>query len=95
MDSCIHCVGIKKANDGQLMAQCEYSGNWTLAHGGTCFGSCEGQEYSREYIASMLNEVSNSAYGWNIDGKVLGVPVNEFERLMDVAAEMVLNGSAG
>lgn len=95
MNSCIHCIGLKRDEMGQLKVQCEYSGEWSLAHGGTCFGSCEGQEYSREYIASMLNEVSESAYGWNIDGKVLGIPVNEFERLMDVAAEMVLKGSAG
>lgn len=49
----------------------------------------EGLEYTKEYVAAKLEELSDMAYGWNISGKVVGLPVSMFERLMDTAAEMI------
>ena len=49
----------------------------------------EGFEYTKEYVATKLEELSDAAYGWNLSGKVVGVPVTTFERLMDTAAEMI------
>ena len=49
----------------------------------------EGLEYTKEYVAAKLEELSDAAYGWNISGKVAGLPVSMFERLMDTAAEMI------
>jgi hypothetical protein len=46
-------------------------------------------EYTKEYVAAKLEELSDVAYGWNICGKVVGLPVSMFERLMDTAAEMI------
>ncbi len=48
-----------------------------------------GLEYTKEYVAAKLEELSDSAYGWNMSGKVVGLPVSMFERLMDTAAEMI------
>ncbi|MBR1708807.1 MAG: hypothetical protein IJ719_08270 [Clostridia bacterium] len=89
MDSCIHCMGLKRDSMDQLMVQCEYSMNWTLAHGGSCFGDCDAQEYSAEYIATRLETLRDNAYDYNIGGEVIGIPVYEFERLMNVAVEML------
>jgi len=49
----------------------------------------EGLEYTKEYVAAKLEELSDTAYGWNICWKVVGLPVSMFERLMDTAAEMI------
>ena len=49
----------------------------------------EGFEYTKEYVAAKLEELSDAAYGWNISGNVVGLPVRLFERLMDIAAEMI------
>lgn len=49
----------------------------------------EDLEYTAEYVANRLEQLSDAAYGWNVCGKVVGIPVSEFERLMDAAAEMI------
>lgn len=49
----------------------------------------EGLKYTAEYIADKLEQLSDAAYGWNIDGMVVGMKVRDFERLMDQAAEMI------
>lgn len=46
-------------------------------------------EYTPEYVANRLEELSDVAYGWHINGKVVGIPVVEFERLLDKAAEII------
>ena len=46
-------------------------------------------EYTKEYVAAKLEELSDAAYGWNMSGKVVGLPVSMFEHLMDTAAEMI------
>lgn len=46
-------------------------------------------EYTPEYVANRLEELSDAAYGWNMSGKVVGIPVVEFERLLDKAAEII------
>ena len=51
--------------------------------------TAEGFEYTKEYVAAKLKELSDAAYGWNMNGKVVGLPVSVFERLMDTAAEMI------
>lgn len=51
--------------------------------------ACEAPEYTKEYVATKLEELSDAAYGWNMSGKVVGLPVSMFERLMDTAAEMI------
>jgi len=48
-----------------------------------------GLKYTAEYIADKLEQFSDAAYGWNIDGMVVGMKVVDFERLMDQAAEMI------
>lgn len=48
-----------------------------------------GLKYTAEYIADKLEQLSDAAYGWNIDGMVVGMKVVDFERLMDQAAEMI------
>ena len=89
MNSCIHCMGVKKNEIGETVVLCEHSGRWENVTLGDCFGNCEAQEFSRDYIASRIEGVGCSAYGWHIDNKVFGIPVDEFERLMDVAASMI------
>ena len=51
--------------------------------------TADGLEYTKEYVAAKLEELSDAAYGWNMSGKVVGLPVSMFERLMDTAAEMI------
>ena len=46
-------------------------------------------EYTPEYVANRLEELSDAAYGWHVNGKVVGIPVAEFERLLDKAAEII------
>lgn len=46
-------------------------------------------EYTPEYVANRLEELSDAAYGWHMSGKVVGIPVVEFERLLDKAAEII------
>lgn len=89
MNSCIHCMGVKKNEIGETVALCEHSGIWENVTLGNCFRNCEGQEFSRDYIASRIEEVGGRAYGWHINNKVFGIPVDEFEMLMNVAARMI------
>ena len=91
MKSCKHCLGVKKNEIGETIALCEHSGTWENVTLGSCFGNCEGQEYTADYIATRLNQLSDSAYRWNIDGDVLGIPCTEFELLMNVASKMILH----
>ena len=90
MNSCKHCMEIKKNEIGETIAFCEFSGLWENVTLGSCFGNCGGQEYTADYIARRLQELSFRAYNWNINNKVVGVDVCEFEQLMTVAAEMIL-----
>lgn len=90
MNSCKHCMEIKKNEIGETVAFCEFSDQWENATLGSCFGNCEGQEYTADYIAQRLNQLSECAYDWHIDNKVAGIDVCEFEQLMDVAAKMIL-----
>lgn len=90
MNSCKHCMGVKKNEIGETVALCEHSGMWENVTLGSCFGNCDGQEYTKDYIAQCLIQISESAYGWHINDKVLGIDVREFEQLMNVAAEMIL-----
>lgn len=89
MNSCKHCMEVKKNEIGETVAFCEYSGKWENVTLGSCFGNCDGQEYTKDYIAQRLIQISDSAYGWHINEKVLGIDVREFEQLMNVAAEMI------
>lgn len=91
MNSCKHCMGVKKNEIGETIALCEFSGNWENVTLGSCFGNCEGQEYSKDYIAQRLRQISDSAYGWHVNNKVVGIDVTEFEQLLDAAAEMLLS----
>lgn len=83
-------MGVKKNEISETVALCEHSGMWENVTLGSCFGNCDGQEYTKDYIAQRLIQISESAYGWRIDDKVLGIDVREFEQLMNVAAEMIL-----
>lgn len=89
MNSCKHCMGVKKNEIGETVALCEHSGEWENVTLGDCFNYCDGQEYTKDYIAQRLIEISNRAYGWHINDKVLGIDLTEFEQLMDVAAKMI------
>lgn len=89
MNSCKHCLGVKKNEIGEQPALCEYSGEWKNVTLGSCFGNCESQEYTPDYIAANLIQLSDTAYDWNINGKVLGMECIDFVRLMDAAAEMI------
>lgn len=89
MNSCKHCIAVKKNEIGEQLVLCEFSGNWENVTLGQCFGNCEEQEYSKEYIAQRLSQISVSAYGWHVQNKVCGIDVTEFEQLMQIAAEMI------
>lgn len=90
MNSCKHCMAVKKNEIGEQVVLCEFSGNWENVTLAQCFGNCEEQEYSKDYIAQRLRQISDSAYGWRINDKVLGIDVAEFEQLLNVAADMIL-----
>lgn len=42
---------------------------------------------SNEEIAKELESLSDSAYGWHMNDMVIGIPVSNFENLLDVAAK--------
>ena len=90
MNSCKHCMKVKKNEIGEQVALCECSGRWENVTLGDCFDNCDGQEFTPDYIASRLIQLADGAYGWNIDGSVLGIPCTDFERLMNIAAEMII-----
>lgn len=90
MNSCTHCMGVKKNEIGETVALCEHSGRWENVTLGNCFGNCDGQEYSKDYIAQRLRQLSVSAYNWHINNKVLGIDVMEFDQIVTVAADMIM-----
>ena len=91
MNSCKHCMEVKKNEIGEQVVLCECSGCWENVTLGSCFDNCEGQEFTSDYIASRLIQLADSAYGWNINGNVLGITCTDFERLMNIAAKMIMN----
>ena len=90
MNSCKHCMDVKKNTIGETMALCEFSDEWVNVSNGDCFGNCESQEFTPDYIAHRLQELGVNALHWHLDNMVVGVQVAEFEELMHVAARMLL-----
>lgn len=90
MNSCKHCMGVKKNEIGEQLALCECSGQWENVTLGDCFNNCDGQEVTPDYVANRLEQLADTAYNWHINDKVVGIPVTEFEQLMTIAAKMIL-----
>jgi hypothetical protein len=83
-------MSVKKNEIGEQLVLCELSGQWENVTLAECFGNCEGQELTPDYVANRLEQLACSAYSWHINDKVVGIPVTEFEQLMTIAAKMIL-----